>query len=102
VHLRRGVDDLVDRQEGEVEGHELDDWSEACHRRTDTQSGEAEFADGRVYNPLIPELSQQAFRDLIGAVVLGDLFADQEDVGVAFHLFTESLVEGLAVGNDGH
>ena len=35
--------------------------------------------------------------DLVGAVVLGDLLAHQEDAVVALHLLGHRLVEGLAV-----
>src|SRR3546814_13489987 len=43
--LGGGVDDLVDRLHGEVEGHELDDGPEAVHRRADAEAGGAVRGD---------------------------------------------------------
>ncbi len=102
VHLRRRVDDLVDGQEGEVEGHELDDGPQPRHRRAHAQPREAELADRRVHDALVAELVEQALGHLVGAVVLGDLLAHEEDVRVPLHLLAERLVEGLAVGHHGH
>ena len=50
-HIERlggGVDDLVDRLHGEVEGHELDDRLQARHRRTDADAGKAVLGDRRI------------------------------------------------------
>src|SRR5262249_25416503 len=44
----------------------------------------------------------QALRDLVGTVVVADLFSHDEDALVALHLFTHRLVERFAVADDGH
>ena len=76
--LRRRVDDLVHRLHGEVERHELDDRLQPVQRRADRHAGEAMLGDRRVDHPLRAELIQQALADLVGALVLRDLLADQE------------------------
>ena len=40
--------------------------------------------------------------DLVGAVVLGDFLAHQEDAVVALHLLGHRLVRGFAIGKDRH
>ena len=51
--------------------------------RADAEAGEAVLGDRRVDHPLGAELLQQALADLVGALVLGDLLAHQEDLFVA-------------------
>ena len=46
---------------------------------------------------LSPYFFQQAFGDLVGAVVLGDFLAHEDDVGVALDFLGEGLAEGFAV-----
>ena len=78
--LRRGVDDLVDRLHGEIEGHEFDDRLEPCERRADAKTGKAVFGDRRVDHALGAEFLQQSLRDLVGALIFGDLFAHHEHI----------------------
>ena len=78
--LGRGVDDLVDRLHGEVEGHELDDRLQARHRRTDADAGKAVLGDRRIDHAPRAEFLQQPLTDLVGALIFRDLFAHQEHV----------------------
>ncbi len=67
-HVQRlggGVDDLVHRLHGEVEGHELDDRPQPVHRGADRHAGEAVLGDRRVDDPLRAELVEQALADLV-------------------------------------
>ena len=100
--LRRRVDDLVDRLHGEVEGHELDDRLEARHRRADAEAGEAVLGDRRVDHALRAELLQQALRDLVGALIFGDLLAHHEHVLVAPHLLGHGVAQRFAHGHGDH
>ena len=98
-HIQRlggGVDDLVDRLHGEVEGHELDDRLQAGHRRTDADAGKAVLGDRRVDHAPRAEFLQQALRHLVGALIFRDLLAHDEDVGVAPHLFGHGVAQRLA------
>ena len=65
-------------------------------------AGEAELGDRRVHHAHRPELVEQAAAHLVGALIDADFLAHEEDVGVALHLLAEGLVEGVAVGDDGH
>jgi hypothetical protein len=98
-HVERlggGVDDVVDRLHGEVEGHELDDRLQARHRRADAEAGEAVLGDRRVDHALRPELLQQALGDLVGALILADLLAHEEHVAVAAHFLGHGVAQRLA------
>ena len=94
--LGRRIDDLVDRLHGEVEGHELDDRLQAGHRRADADAGEAVLGDRRVDHAARAELLQQPLRDLVGALILGDFLAHDEDVLVAAHLFGHRVAQRFA------
>ena len=102
IDLRRVVDDLIDRDEREVERHELDDRPQPDHRGADADAGKAHLRDRRVDDAALAEPLQHALRDLVRAVVVADLFAHHEHVGVALHLFAHRLVERFAVADDAH
>jgi len=55
------------------------------------------FDDAALAEPL-----EQALRHLVGAVVVTDLLAHDEHVGVALHLLAHRLVERLAVADHRH
>ena len=54
------VDDLVHRQQREVDRHELDDRAQAAHRRADAHPDDRVLGDRRVAHPLLAELLEQA------------------------------------------
>jgi hypothetical protein len=61
-HVKRlggGIDDLVDRLHGEVEGHELDDRAQAGHSAHRRHAGKAMLGDRRVDHALGAEFLQQ-------------------------------------------
>ncbi len=97
--LGRGVDDLVHRLHGEIEGHELDDRPQPVQRRAHRHAGEAVLGDRRVDHALGTELVQQALADFVGALILRDLLADQEHIGVAAHLQRHGVAQRLAHGD---
>jgi hypothetical protein len=80
----------------EFEGHEFDDRPQAGHRRANADAGEAVFGDGRVDDALGAEFLQQVLRDLVGALVFGDLLAHHEDLFVTAHLLGHGVAQGLA------
>ena len=104
-HIERlggGVDDLVHRLHGEIEGHELDDRLQARERGADAEAGKAMLGDRRVDHALRPELLQQPLRDLVGALIFGDLLAHHEHVLVAAHLLGHGVAQGFAHGHGDH
>ena len=61
-HVEEGggvVHDLVQRQQAEVDGHDLDDRPHPAQRRADARADEAGFGQGRVADPLRAELLKQ-------------------------------------------
>ena len=85
-HIERlggGVDDVVDRLHGEVPGHELDDGLEPRKGRADADAGKAIFGDRRIDHAPFAELIEQALADLVGALILADLLAHEEDASSA-------------------
>ncbi len=72
------------------------------HRGADADAGEARFGDGRVDDPLVAELVEQALGHLVGALVVADLLAHDEDALVARHLFLDRLADGVAVTDLAH
>src|SRR5438552_12192710 len=102
VQLRGRVDDLVQGEQREVEGHHLDHGTQPHHGRADADAGEARLRDRRVDDPLGPELLEQTLGDLVGALVEADLLADDEDVGIALELLPQREVQGLAIRHHRH
>ena len=96
--LGRRIDDLVDRLHGEVEGHEFDDRLQAGERRADAETGKAMLGDRRVDHALRAEFLQQPLRDLVGALIFGDLLAHHEHVVVAAHLLGHGVAQRFAHG----
>jgi hypothetical protein len=100
--LGRVVDDLIDRHQREVPRHQLDDGPQAHHGRPDADADEAALGDGRVDDALLAELLQHPLRHLVGALVVADLFAHEEDGRVALHLLGHRLVERFAIAQPRH
>ena len=100
--LGRRIDQLVHRLHGEIEGHELDDRLQAGERRADAQAGKAVLGDRRVDHALVAELLQQSLRDLVGALIFGDLLAHHEHVLVAPHLLGHGVAQRFAHGHGDH
>ncbi len=100
--LRRRIDQLVDRLHGEIPGHELDDRFQPGKRGADAEAGKAVLGDRRVDDALGAELLQQPLRDLVGALIFGDLLAHHEHVLVAPHLLGHGVAQGFAHGHGHH
>src|SRR6185503_1676699 len=86
----------------EVPRHELDDGAHADHGGADAEPGESALGDRRVDDAVGAELLEHSLRDLVGAVVLRDLFADEEDRRVASHLLLHRLTQRFADLDLGH
>ncbi|MCY1300269.1 hypothetical protein D9M70_498300 [compost metagenome] len=100
--LGSGVDDLVDRLHGEVEGHELDDRAKTGHGSADADTGKAMLGDRGVNDATRTEFLQQALGDLVGALVLGDFFAHDENVVAQAHFFGHGVAKRFANGHRHH
>jgi hypothetical protein len=95
-HLGGVVDDLVGGEDREIECHELDNWPQSGHRRSDTDRGKTKFGDRGVDDSLVAELLPEPARDLVGAVVLGHLFTHDKDVIVPDKFLAKRLVQRIS------
>ena len=85
-HFCSRVEDLIQRKNGEIEGHELHHRPEANHGCPDPKAGETELTDGSVYHPQLSELLQEPFGHLVGSIVLPHFLAQEEHGVVPLHL----------------
>src|SRR5690625_4188582 len=102
IDLRRMIDDLVEGQDAEVQGHELDDRSQTHHRRADPDAGEAVLGDRRVPHSLRAEFVEQTFGDLVGPTESADLLAQQQHSLIPGHLRSQTVFESLPKSHLGH
>lgn len=63
---------------------------------TDGQTGEAGLGDGCVDDTLLAEAVQEVLGDLVCAIILGNLLAQDEDLVVLLELLGKRLVQGIA------
>ncbi len=91
VHLGGIGNDLVGCDEGKVEAHELDDRPKSCHCSANGKTCKRRFRDRGIENPFGAPFIEHALRDFVGAVVFSDFFSDDEDPGIALHLFIHGL-----------
>ena len=101
-HLRGGVHDLIERQEREVPGHELDHRPEPDHRSADADAGEPELGDRRVDDTHLAELLQESLGDLVRALIDGDFLTHEKDAVIALHLLANRSAEGVSICDYGH
>ena len=87
------VDDLVQREEAEVDGHQLDDRPQAVHRRPDAGADDRVLGDRGVADAPLAELLQQAFGHLEGAFEDADVLAHHEDGLVGAHLLEHRVAQ---------
>ena len=59
AHGRRSIEDLVEREQAEIDRHHLDDRPHAGHRRADAGAGKSGFRKRRIANPLGAEFGEQ-------------------------------------------
>ena len=89
--LRGVVDDLVAGDGGEAPEHQLHHRAQAEHGGADAHADEAGFGDRRIDDALVAVFFPEALGDFVGAVVLGDFLADEDDVRVALDFLGEGL-----------
>ena len=102
VHIRRVVHDLIERHKREAERHEFYDWSQPDHRRSDSQPRKSVLADRCVNDSPRPKSLQETLAHLIRALIFGDLFAHEKNIGIALKFFGERFVQCLAICNFSH
>ena len=96
---RRRVDDLVEREQAEVDRHHLDDRAHAAERRADAGADERELGERCIADTLGSELVEKAFRHRVGSAVLADILAHQEDARIVRERVVKRLACRFAVGD---
>jgi len=100
VEQRGGVvDELVEREQGEVHRHDLDDRVHPSERRAYPRAGEAGLGEGGVADAVRPELLEQPARDPEAPAIAPDVLADHERQRVALEGVPNPLAEGLPEGD---
>ena len=94
-----GIDDLVEGEQAEVDGHDLDDGAHPTERGADTDTDESQFRQRRVTHPIRTELLEEAFRGRVGATVAADIFTHQHDSVVSGQRVTESVVHRSSIAH---
>ena len=97
AYTRRVVDELIEGHRMEGPEHQFHDRTHAEHGSADTHADETCFRNRSVNDAFVAPFVPQAFRDLVGTVVLGDFLAHDDDVRVALEFFIESFPDGVAV-----
>ena len=92
------VDDLIQCQNAEIHGHELDDGMQPRHGGADSQAREAGFRDRGIHHPLRAEFFHETLTDFEGALVVAHFLADQENARVSTHLLPHGLVQRFPIG----
>ena len=85
-HVQQGggvVEDLVEGQQAEVDGHDLDDRPHPAQGGADAGADERRLRQRGVADPFGAELLQQAEADREAAAVAADVLAHEEDPVVA-------------------
>src|SRR3982074_1761495 len=91
------VNNLVERNIGEAPKHELHHWAQPKHGRSDSHPNEASLADGCVDYPAITMLFPESLSNFVRAIILSDLFADNDDIFVAENFFIERRAQRFPV-----
>ena len=98
----RAVDDLVEREQREVDRHQLNHWPQPAHRGAHGDPDDRVLRDRRIAHAPLAELLQQTGRDLEGPAEHTDVLAHQHHALVAPQLLAQRRVQRLAVAQLRH
>jgi len=93
VGLGTGVDNMVNSLEGKVPGHEFNHRAEASKTSTNSNSSETSFSNRSVNDTFVTISVPHTLRDLVGSVVLSNLFADEENFLVTLDFVAHGRVD---------
>ena len=102
AHAGRVVDQLVKGNGVKGPKHEFHHGADPQHGSTDAHADEAGLGDWGVDDAFVAPLVPEPLGDLVGAVVLSDFLAHEDDVFVASELFVKGFAEGVAVFDFAH
>ena len=96
------IDDLIVGNGRETPKHELDHGPQAKHRRSHSHADECRLADRGVHDTLVAKSFPKPSGYLVSAIILRDLLADEDDVGIAFDFLGKCLIESVAIFDKSH
>lgn len=95
----RVVEDLVQSEQAEVDGHDFDDGQHAGHGGADSCACVGGLAERGVDDAVCAVLLEHALGDAEAAAVCADVGAHEEDALVARDGCTQGFAHGLAIGD---
>ena len=102
VQQRCGVvEDLVQREQAEVDRHDLDDGPHSAERCPDACSSKSVLRQRRIANAVGAELLQQSEADTVRTAIRADVLTHQKDPLVVQQCLADRSTHGLAVRRPG-
>src|SRR5216683_1686009 len=102
MNLGGVVDNLIDREQAEIDRHQLDNRLEPAHRGADSGADDREFRNRRVTHALFAVDGKQPVGDLECTAEVTDLLAHDEYTLIAVEFLAQGLVERFSVSNLRH
>jgi hypothetical protein len=91
------IDDLIQGQDAEIKGHQLDDRPQSSHGGPNSQAGKPRFGNRRIPHSFRSEFLDEPFTDLKGSLIVPDFFSYQKHARIPLHFFTHRLVQRFSV-----
>ncbi len=92
------IDDLIEAATDEIGELHLSHRAQSHESSADRSAYNGRFGDRRIDHPLFAKFFQKAGRYLERAAVDANIFADQEHVRIALHLFPKAFANGFEIG----
>ena len=99
IDFRGMIDNLIHRQDDEIDGHDLHDGTQPEHGGTGSHPDKPIFDNGRVHHPFGAKFIQEPGRDFIGALEDSDLLPKEEDIFIAQQFFAQRVMQRLPIGD---
>jgi len=99
VKLCRTIDDMINRLQSKVNGHELNYWCKTHEGSSTTNSSETTLSDRSVPESMGTVLIDESFCDFVGTMIIGNFFSNDEDIGVSGKLLVQGFVESFSIGD---
>ena len=96
------VDDLIEREQREVDRHQLHHGPQAHHRSAHADADDRVLGDRRVAHAPLAKLLQQAIGDFEGAAEHADVLAHQHHALIAPQLLAQGGVQRFAIAQHRH
>src|SRR5512136_1976678 len=97
THCRRGIENLVEREQAEIHRHQFHDGAHSSHRRSNAGAGKSGFRERRIANPLGAEFGKQPVAHRIAAAITADVLTHQKNAFVAFNRIAKGLAHRFTI-----